>query len=75
MGNWNNIDKLFDIDQKELLTTGAETWCHDFRDYFGFVSSVRVSINDMVRSGDWILMDKFGADERCDWNQFCCIRV
>jgi miniconductance mechanosensitive channel len=34
-----------------------------FRDtILGFVSSVQVSINDMVRIGDWITMDKFGAD-------------
>jgi miniconductance mechanosensitive channel len=28
----------------------------------GFVASVQVAINDMVRIGDWITMDKFGAD-------------
>ncbi|WP_136666555.1 mechanosensitive ion channel family protein [Flavobacterium sp. H122] len=34
-----------------------------FRDsILGFVASVQVSINDMVRIGDWITMDKFGAD-------------
>jgi len=30
----------------------------------GFVASLQVSINDMVRIGDWITFDKFGAD----WN-------
>lgn len=28
----------------------------------GFVASIQVSVNDMVRIGDWITMDKFGAD-------------
>lgn len=28
----------------------------------GFVASLQVSINDMVRTGDWITFEKFGAD-------------
>lgn len=28
----------------------------------GFVASIQVSINDMVRIGDWISMEKYGAD-------------
>lgn len=28
----------------------------------GFVASIQVATNDMVRIGDWIQMDKFGAD-------------
>lgn len=28
----------------------------------GFVASIQVSINDMVRIGDWITLDKYGAD-------------
>ena len=28
----------------------------------GFVASIQVSLNDMVRIGDWITFDKFGAD-------------
>jgi len=28
----------------------------------GFVASIQVSINDMVRIGDWISFDKYGAD-------------
>ena len=28
----------------------------------GFVASIQVSINDSVRIGDWITMEKFGAD-------------
>ncbi len=60
------ISKLFDIDKGELLTIlGAVSAVIIliFRDtILGFVSSVQVSINDMVRIGDWITMDKFGAD-------------
>jgi len=34
-----------------------------FRDtIMGFVASLQVSINDMVKIGDWITFDKFGAD-------------
>ncbi len=34
-----------------------------FRDsILGFVASIQVSINDMVRIGDWVTMDKYGAD-------------
>jgi miniconductance mechanosensitive channel len=34
-----------------------------FRDtILGFVASVQVSLNDMVRIGDWITFEKFGAD-------------
>ena len=34
-----------------------------FRDtILGFVASVQVSVNDMIRIGDWITMDKYGAD-------------
>ena len=28
----------------------------------GFVASIQVSINDMVRIGDWVTFEKFGAD-------------
>jgi miniconductance mechanosensitive channel len=34
-----------------------------FRDtILGFVASIQVTVNDMVRIGDWITVDKFGAD-------------
>lgn len=34
-----------------------------FRDtILGFVASIQVSINDMVRIGDWITIEKYGAD-------------
>ncbi|MBK0368512.1 mechanosensitive ion channel family protein [Flavobacterium agrisoli] len=60
------ISKLFGIKQSELLTilgTLSAIIILIFRDtILGFVSSVQVSINDMVRIGDWITMNKFGAD-------------
>lgn len=60
------VSKLFGIKQSELLTilgTLSAIIILIFRDtILGFVSSVQVAINDMVRIGDWITMDKFGAD-------------
>jgi miniconductance mechanosensitive channel len=60
------ISKLFDINQSELLTIlGAVSAVIIlvFRDtILGFVASVQVAINDMVRIGDWITMDRYGAD-------------
>lgn len=60
------ISKLFDFKFSELFTTlGAVSALIIliFRDIIlGFVASVQVSINDMIRIGDWITMDKFGAD-------------
>lgn len=60
------ISRLFEIGHSQLLTTfGAVSALIIliFRDIIlGFVASVQVSINDMIRIGDWITMDKFGAD-------------
>lgn len=60
------ISKLFDINQNEFLTiVGAISALVIliFRDtILGFVASVQVAINDMVRIGDWITMENFGAD-------------
>ena len=60
------ISTLFGIKQTDLLTilgTLSAIIILIFRDtILGFVSSVQVAINDMVRIGDWITMDKFGAD-------------
>lgn len=60
------ISKLFEINQSELLTIlGAVSAVIIlvFRDtILGFVASVQVAINDMVRIGDWITMDRYGAD-------------
>lgn len=60
------ISKLFDINQKDLITTlGAVSALIIlvFRDtVLGFVASVQVSINDMVRIGDRVTMEKFDLD-------------
>lgn len=60
------ISKIFSINQNELLgILGAISAIIIliFRDtILGFVASVQVSLNDMVRIGDWITFDKYGAD-------------
>jgi miniconductance mechanosensitive channel len=60
------ISKIFDITTSTLLgTLGAISAIIIliFRDtILGFVASVQVSLNDMVRIGDWITFDKYGAD-------------
>ena len=57
---------LFDTDVKTLFTTfGAISALIIliFKDtILGFVASIQVSVNDMVRIGDWITSEKFGAD-------------
>ena len=60
------ISELFEIKANTLFATfGAVSAIIllIFRDtLLGFVASVQVSLNDMVRIGDWITFDKFGAD-------------
>ena len=60
------ISRIFDINQKDLLTIlGAISALIIliFRDtILGFVASVQVAINDMIRIGDWVTMEKFGVD-------------
>ncbi len=60
------VSEIFDIDTKNLLAilgTVSAVIILIFRDtILGFVASVQVSLNDMVRIGDWITFDKFGAD-------------
>lgn len=60
------VSKIFDITTTAMLGTfGAISAIIIliFRDtILGFVASVQVSLNDMVRIGDWITFDKFGAD-------------
>jgi miniconductance mechanosensitive channel len=60
------ISEVFDINKNTLLgILGAISAIIIliFRDtILGFVASVQVSLNDMVRIGDWITFDKFGAD-------------
>lgn len=57
---------LFDVSKTTLLTTFGSISAVIiliFRDtILGFVASISVSVNDMVRIGDWITLDKFGAD-------------
>lgn len=60
------ISKIFTINQNDLLgILGAISAIIIliFRDtILGFVASVQVSLNDMVRIGDWITFDRYGAD-------------
>lgn len=57
---------IFDTSKTTLLTTFGSISALIilvFRDtILGFVASISVSVNDMVRIGDWITMEKFGAD-------------
>ena len=57
---------LFDVSKTTLLTTFGSISAIIiliFRDtILGIVASISVSVNDMVRIGDWITMEKFGAD-------------
>ncbi len=60
------ISEIFEITTNTLLTTlgaASAVIILIFRDtILGFVASVQVSLNDMVRIGDWITFDKYGAD-------------
>jgi miniconductance mechanosensitive channel len=60
------FSEVFEIKIEKLLTTlGAISAIIllIFRDtILGLVASIQVSVNDMVRIGDWITMEKFGAD-------------
>jgi miniconductance mechanosensitive channel len=66
MGITAIFSEIFDIKIEKMLTTlGAISAIIllIFRDtILGFVASIQVSVNDMLRIGDWITMDKFGAD-------------
>lgn len=57
---------LFDTKKNVLLTAFGSISALIilvFRDtILGFVASIQVTVNDMVRIGDWITVDKFGAD-------------
>ena len=60
------VSKMFNIKQTDLLALLgglSAIILLIFRDtILGFVASVQVSLNDMVRIGDWITFDKYGAD-------------
>jgi len=66
MGVTAIFSEVFEIKIEKLVTTlGAISAIIllIFRDtILGFVASIQVSVNDMLRIGDWITMDKFGAD-------------
>lgn len=57
---------MFNTTMETLLTTFGAISALIFLIFkdtiLGFVASIQVSVNDMVRIGDWITMDKFGAD-------------
>jgi miniconductance mechanosensitive channel len=60
------VSRIFDINTGKMIGAfGAISAIIIliFRDtILGFVASVQVSLNDMVRIGDWITFEKFGAD-------------
>ncbi len=66
IGSTAILSQLFNIKISDMFTTlGAISAIIllIFRDtILGFVASIQVSVNDMVRIGDWITMEKFGAD-------------
>ncbi|MDK2772488.1 MAG: mechanosensitive ion channel family protein [Flavobacterium sp.] len=65
-GIFSFISILFNIEKVTFLTAFGSISAIIiliFRDtILGFVASISVSVNDMVRIGDWITMEKFGAD-------------
>lgn len=66
MGITAIFSEVFEIKIAKLLTTlGAISAIIllIFRDtILGLVASIQVSVNDMVRIGDWITIEKFGTD-------------
>ena len=60
------VAQIFDKDPKGILAAmGALTAVSMlvFKDtILGFVASIQLSANDMVRVGDWVSMPKYGAD-------------
>lgn len=59
------VNLITDFNIKSITTLGAASALVllIFKDtILGFVASVQVSVNDIVRIGDWITFSKFGAD-------------
>lgn len=59
------INLLTNFDVKSIATLGVTSAAIllIFKDtILGFVASIQVSVNDIVRIGDWITFSKFGAD-------------
>ncbi|UYW02133.1 mechanosensitive ion channel family protein [Flavobacterium agricola] len=65
-GFFSIILTLFDVDMRAILASfGAVSAIVIliFKDtILGFVASLQVSANDLVRIGDWITLEKYGAD-------------
>lgn len=70
---------LFDTKKGVLLTTFGSISALIilvFRDtILGFVASIQVTVNDMVRIGDWITVDKFGADGEVEEINLATVKV
>lgn len=65
IGIFNIINVLTGYSIASVATLGAASAVIllIFKDtILGFVASIQVSVNDIVRIGDWITLDKFGAD-------------
>lgn len=60
------ISILFSVEVSKILTSlaaASAVLMLIFKDtILGFVAGIQLSSNDMVRVGDWITMDKYGAD-------------
>ncbi len=59
------VNLLTNYDIKSIATLGAVSAAIllIFKDtILGFVASIQVSVNDIVRMGDWITFSKYGAD-------------
>lgn len=58
-----NLITDFSIESLASLGAASAVILLIFRDtILGFVASIQVSVNDIVRIGDWIVFSKFGAD-------------
>ena len=70
---------LFDTKKNVLLTAFGSISALIilvFRDtILGFVASIQVTVNDMVRIGDWITVDKFGADGEVEEINLATVKV
>ncbi|WP_353169727.1 mechanosensitive ion channel domain-containing protein [Flavobacterium sp.] len=70
---------LFDTKKSSLLTAFGSISALIilvFRDtVLGFVASIQVTVNDMVRIGDWITVDKFGADGEVEEINLATVKV
>jgi miniconductance mechanosensitive channel len=70
---------LFDTKKSALLTAFGSISALIilvFRDIIlGFVASIQVTVNDMVRIGDWITVDKFGADGEVEEINLATVKV